>query len=142
QRREAGSREVVVIGAPFLRRRRRRSLRMSGCGENEDEQRGGEAEQRDGKHASCRGGYANGESSNAHARVLEAAYCRSRFSGFSGFSGAPVPVEPMNSFVPSAKVTSRAFARNEPSLAWKPSMVIWTPYGSEFLVQPRRVSAF
>ena len=37
-------------------------------------------------------------------------------------AGAPVPVEPMNSFFPSGSVTSRPFARFDPSLARKP----WT----------------
>src|SRR5882672_980550 len=88
----------------------------------------------------------------AHARAIEAVrvstscvpepgiclpYRRSRFS-----SGAPVPDEPTNSFFPSGKVMSRPLARSEPSFAWKPSTMILMPTGSEFLLQPRRISAF
>src|SRR5204863_10024080 len=57
-------------------------------------------------------------------------------------SGAPVPDEPTNSFLPSGKVMSRPFARNAPSFAWKPSTRISVPGGSELRFQPRRMRAF
>src|SRR5262245_19359170 len=62
------------------------------------------------------------------------------FSGLS--SGAPVPDEPMKSFLPSGNVMSRPLARFAPSLAWKPSTRISVPSVSEFLFQPRRSNAF
>jgi hypothetical protein len=40
QRREPGSREVVVVRAPLLRGSRCGALRTAGCGEPEDEKRG------------------------------------------------------------------------------------------------------
>ena len=42
-------------------------------------------------------------------------------------SGAPVPDEPTDSFLPSGKVMSRPFARFAPSFAWKPSTMISMP---------------
>src|SRR5688572_28714394 len=44
-------------------------------------------------------------------------------------TGAPVPDDPTNSFLPSGKVISRPLARIDPSLAWKPSTEISVPSG-------------
>src|SRR6266853_134137 len=57
-------------------------------------------------------------------------------------SGAPVPADPTNNFLPSLNVISRPFARFAPSLAWYPSIRISVPGSSDALVQPRRRRAF
>src|SRR5262245_21198905 len=66
----------------------------------------------------------------------------SPFGYSGGSSGAPIPDEPTNSFLPSSNVMSRPLARNEPSFAWKPCTLILVPAGSELRFQPRRSSAF
>ena len=66
QRGEAGSREIVVIGAPFLRRRRGGPLRTSGYDQSKNRERGDEAAERGGTLASRRRGSANGDSVCAH----------------------------------------------------------------------------
>src|SRR5688572_28464336 len=76
--------------------------------------------------------------------VGRAPYERFRRSAYlSGrSSGAPVPDEPTNNFLPSGNVMSRPLARFAPSLAWKPSTRISVPSVSDFLFQPRRSNAF
>ena len=68
-------------------------------------------------------------------RRVRRRYCSGRSSG------APMPEEPMNSCVPSGNVTSRAFARCEPSFAMNPCTTTFVPGGSELRFQPRRSSA-
>src|SRR5207237_1904676 len=53
QRREPGAREVVIVGAPFLRRRGRGPLGASGGGERNDEERGSAYARCCGAHGSA-----------------------------------------------------------------------------------------
>ena len=48
----------------------------------------------------------------------------------------------MNNDEPSGNVMSRPLARNERSLAWKPSTCTLVPAGTELRFQPWRISAF
>ena len=56
--------------------------------------------------------------------------------------GAPVPDEPMKSFLPSSKARSRPLARRVPFFARYPSMTTTVPGNSDSFVRPRRKSAF
>src|SRR5690349_15652887 len=56
--------------------------------------------------------------------------------------GAPVPDEPRNSRLPSARIRSAPLARLAPFFARYPSTVISVPGSSDCLVNPRRTSVF